>query len=157
MVSQGLEAEEIVQVALKALDGRSDGNPSTLDDLPTALYVTDREGVITWYNRACVDFAGRTPVANRDRWCVTWKLLTNDGYPLPPLDGGRVAVGLLPNFLARPLAQLEGYGMMIIIGLIFVLPIVGDQLGRNLNVIGWLLGGPVEAIIDAILRFTGNG
>ena len=43
--------------------------------------------------------------------------------PLPPLDGGRVAVGLLPDVLARPLAQLEGYGMMIIIGLIFVLPI----------------------------------
>ena len=77
--------------------------------------------------------------------------------PLPPLDGGRVAVGLLPNVLARPLAQLEGYGMVIIIGLIFVLPIIGDQLGRNLNVIGWLLGGPVNAIIDAILRFTGNG
>jgi len=77
--------------------------------------------------------------------------------PLPPLDGGRVAVGLLPNVLARPLAQLEGYGMMIIIGLIFVLPIIGDQLGRNLNVIGWLLGGPVNTIIDAILRFTGNG
>ena len=76
--------------------------------------------------------------------------------PLPPLDGGRVAVGLLPGVLARPLAQLEGYGMMIIIGLLFVLPIIGDQLGRNLNVIGWLLGGPVETIIDAILRFTGN-
>lgn len=83
MVSQDLDAEDIVQVALKALDGRPDGNPSTLDDLPTALYVTDREGVVTWFNRACVDFAGRTPVANRDRWCVTWKLMTNDGYPLP--------------------------------------------------------------------------
>ena len=77
--------------------------------------------------------------------------------PLPPLDGGRVAVGLLPGVLARPLAALEGYGMMIIIGLLFVLPIIGDQLGRNLNVIGWLLGGPVDTIIDAILRFTGNG
>jgi PAS domain S-box-containing protein len=83
VVSQDFDAEEIVQVALKALDGRPDGNPSTLDDLPTALYVTDREGVITWYNRACVDFAGRTPVAHRDRWCITWKLMTNDGYPMP--------------------------------------------------------------------------
>jgi Zn-dependent protease len=77
--------------------------------------------------------------------------------PLPPLDGGRVAVGLLPNVLARPLAQLEGYGMMILIGLIFVLPLVGDQLGRNLDVIGWLLRGPVNSVIDVILRFTGNG
>lgn len=83
MVSQGLDAEDIVQVALKALDGSPDGNRSSLDDLPTALYVTDREGVIIWYNRACIDFAGRTPVAHRDRWCVSWKLLTNEGYPLP--------------------------------------------------------------------------
>jgi PAS domain-containing protein len=83
VVSQGFDAEDIVQVALKALDGRPDGNPSSLDDLPAALYVTDREGVITWYNRACVDFAGRTPVARRDRWCVAWKLMTDDGAPLP--------------------------------------------------------------------------
>ncbi|MBY0319429.1 MAG: site-2 protease family protein [Reyranella sp.] len=77
--------------------------------------------------------------------------------PLPPLDGGRVAVGLLPDVLARPLARLEGYGMMILIGLIFILPLIGAQLGQNLNVIGWLLGGPVDTIIEAILRFTGNG
>lgn len=77
--------------------------------------------------------------------------------PLPPLDGGRVAVGLLPDLLARPLARLEGYGMLIIIGLIFILPLVGAQFGQNLNVIGWLLGGPVDTIINAILRFTGNG
>jgi len=44
-----------------------------------------------------------------------------------------------------------------LIGLIFVLPIIGDQLGRNLNVIGWLQGGPVDTIIGAILRYAGNG
>ena len=77
--------------------------------------------------------------------------------PLPPLDGGRVAVGLLPDVLARPLARLENYGMVIIIGLIFILPLVGAQLGQNLNVIGWLLGGPVDSIITAVLRLTGNG
>jgi Zn-dependent protease len=42
--------------------------------------------------------------------------------PLPPLDGGRVAVGLLPKFLADPLANLEPYGMMILITLLFFLP-----------------------------------
>jgi Zn-dependent protease len=76
--------------------------------------------------------------------------------PLPPLDGGRVAVGLLPNALAAPLAGLERYGMLIIIGVLFILPIVGTQLGINLNLIGWLLGGPVDAVIDAILNVTGN-
>ncbi|HEX9556020.1 MAG TPA: site-2 protease family protein, partial [Reyranella sp.] len=76
--------------------------------------------------------------------------------PLPPLDGGRVAVGLLPNVLAVPLARLERYGMAIIIGLLFLLPMVGAQLGRDLNVVGWLLGGPVDAIIGTILQLTGN-
>ena len=33
--------------------------------------------------------------------------------PLPPLDGGRIAVGLLPNFLAEPFSRLEPYGMLI--------------------------------------------
>jgi Zn-dependent protease len=42
--------------------------------------------------------------------------------PLPPLDGGRVAVGLLPDLLAAPLARLEPYGMLILIGLLFIVP-----------------------------------
>ena len=76
--------------------------------------------------------------------------------PLPPLDGGRVAVGLLPNVLALPLARLERYGMLIIVGFLFILPLIGNQLGRDLNVVGWLLGGPVDWVIDTILRVTGN-
>jgi Zn-dependent protease len=76
--------------------------------------------------------------------------------PLPPLDGGRVAVGLLPDVLAVPLARLERYGMAIIIGLLFIVPMLGVQLGMNLNIVGWLLGGPVDAIIGTILRITGN-
>ena len=40
----------------------------------------------------------------------------------PPLDGGRIAVGVLPNVLASPLARLEPYGMLILIGLLFILP-----------------------------------
>ncbi|MEW9898313.1 site-2 protease family protein [Chitinivorax sp. PXF-14] len=37
--------------------------------------------------------------------------------PIPPLDGGRIAVGLLPRNLALPLARLEPYGMFILVGL----------------------------------------
>ena len=42
--------------------------------------------------------------------------------PIPPLDGGRVAVGLLPKVLAFPLSRLEPYGMLILIGFLIVLP-----------------------------------
>ena len=77
--------------------------------------------------------------------------------PLPPLDGGRVAVGLLPNRLAPPFARLERHGMLIMIGLLFVLPIVGAQLGMNLDVLGSLLGRAVDAVIGVILRVAGIG
>jgi Zn-dependent protease len=39
--------------------------------------------------------------------------------PLPPLDGGRIAVSLLPMNLARPFAQIERYGFIILITLLF--------------------------------------
>lgn len=42
--------------------------------------------------------------------------------PLPPLDGGRILVGILPRAPAIALARLEPYGLMIVIGLLFLLP-----------------------------------
>ena len=77
--------------------------------------------------------------------------------PLPPLDGGRVAIGLLPNFLADPLASLEPYGMMILITLLFFLPMLGAQMGIDLNVISRLIETPTELIVRGIVQLTGNG
>ena len=77
--------------------------------------------------------------------------------PLPPLDGGRVAVGLLPNFLALPLARLEPYGMIILIAALLVLPVLGAQMDVDLNILPRLITGPVETIIRAIVWLTGNG
>jgi Zn-dependent protease len=77
--------------------------------------------------------------------------------PLPPLDGGRVALGLLPNFLAEPLARLEPYGIMILITLLLLLPILGANLGIDLNIMSRLINAPTDAIIWAIVRLTGNG
>ena len=76
--------------------------------------------------------------------------------PLPPLDGGRVAVSLLPSALALPFARLEPYGMLILLGLLFLLPMIGAQIGMDLNLISYLVSGPTDAIIDLILRLTGN-
>lgn len=56
---------------------------AALDALPAAVYVTDAQGHLTHYNRACVALAGRTPDLARDRWCIAWKLYTADGDPLP--------------------------------------------------------------------------
>jgi len=76
--------------------------------------------------------------------------------PLPPLDGGRVAVGLLPDALALPLARLERYGMLILLLFLFVIPYVGEQIGHDFNILSWLIGGPTEALIRLVLVVTGQ-
>ncbi len=53
-----------------------------LEALPAAVYTTDAEGHITFFNRAAVDMAGRVPQQG-DKWCVTWRLFHPDGSPLP--------------------------------------------------------------------------
>ena len=54
-----------------------------LDGLPAAVYVTDAAGRVIFFNQACVEFSGRTPILGSDHWCVTWRLLNMDGTPLP--------------------------------------------------------------------------
>jgi len=76
--------------------------------------------------------------------------------PIPPLDGGRVAVGILPHPLAERLARLERWGLFIILAVVFLLPFIGSKLGLDLNVLPWLLGPPVDALIRIIATLTGN-
>ena len=54
-----------------------------LDQLPVPVYTTDVEGGVTYWNRACVSFAGREPQIGHDRWCVTWRIYTTTGDHLP--------------------------------------------------------------------------
>jgi PAS domain S-box-containing protein len=51
--------------------------------IPAAIYTTDAQGKITFFNRAAADLAGRTPTIGSDEWCVTWKLYHPNGTPLP--------------------------------------------------------------------------
>jgi Zn-dependent protease len=76
--------------------------------------------------------------------------------PIPPLDGGRVAVGLLPNVLAYPLSRLEPYGMLILIGVLIVLPLAGSQFGLNLDVISAIVRTSTGYVIRLLLVLTGN-
>jgi len=75
--------------------------------------------------------------------------------PLPPLDGGRVAVGLLPRSLAWRLARLERAGIFIILFAIFVLPWIGGKLGLDLNVFWWLVGRPAEFLSSVLFAVAG--
>ena len=75
--------------------------------------------------------------------------------PIPPLDGGRVAVGLLPRVVAAPLARLERFGFVIILGTVFVVPWIGDALGQDWNVFWWLIGTPASAVEFVIYNLVG--
>ena len=54
-----------------------------LDALPAAIYTTDADGRITFFNRETANLAGREPELGKDQWCVTWKLYRADGTPRP--------------------------------------------------------------------------
>lgn len=77
--------------------------------------------------------------------------------PLPPLDGGRVAVGVLPDSLALPLARLERYGFFILIGVIFLLPMITRQLGMEVDLLNWLFTGPISYVVNLIANLAGLG
>ena len=66
---------------------------------------------------------------------------------LPPLDGSRIALAAMPAVLARPFAKLERFGFLILIGLVFLLPMVGRELGVNLNLFRWLVGTPLARVL----------
>jgi Zn-dependent protease len=76
--------------------------------------------------------------------------------PLPPLDGGRILVGILPRPLALPIARLEPYGMLILMGL-FLVSYIGTQAGLGFSLLGWLIGGPANALYELVLAITGQG
>lgn len=76
--------------------------------------------------------------------------------PLPPLDGGRVAVGLLPYPLSLYLARLERYGMMVLILALIVLPWIGQQIGVDLHLLHWIIGPVADRIEQFVYWITGN-
>jgi PAS domain S-box-containing protein len=75
-------AQAFLDTALTSLSNDSDWR-SSLDGLPVPIYVTDADGLVTYWNRACVEFAGREPQLGEDKWCVTWQLYSTTGERIP--------------------------------------------------------------------------
>ena len=75
-------ANDYVSIALNAFAAGPECE-ALLDQIPVPIYTTDVDGSVTYWNRACVDFAGREPQRGRDRWCITWHLYTTTGDPIP--------------------------------------------------------------------------
>jgi len=75
--------------------------------------------------------------------------------PIPPLDGGRVLTGLLPRELAWRFAQVERYGLLIIMGAAFIIPLIAQQFGYSINPLAAVLWPMIQAVNGAILFVTG--
>lgn len=102
-----------------------------LDALPTAVYTTDADGKLSYFNQACVDLAGREPVIGSDEWCVTWRLYWPDATPMRhdecpmatalrenrAINGAEAMAerpdGTLVPFLAYPAPLRDGTGKLI--------------------------------------------
>ncbi len=80
-MSAQAQANDYLDIAIDAL--AAGGSLAVLDALPVPVYATDPDGLVTYWNQACVAFAGREPQLGGDRWCVTWQLTTASGEPLP--------------------------------------------------------------------------
>ena len=75
--------------------------------------------------------------------------------PIPPLDGGRIAVGLLPMPAAFALARLEPYGIFLVLGLGALVPLAADMVGLDIHPLAWLVGAPVDWLFDAVVTLAG--
>ncbi|MBR1281789.1 PAS domain S-box protein [Bradyrhizobium sp. AUGA SZCCT0177] len=145
-----------------------------LQALPAAIYTTDTEGRITFFNQACIEFAGRTPKIG-EMWCVTWKLFWPDGTPLRHEDCP-MAIALKEN---RPVRDVEAIAERPDGSRICFMPYptpLRDEAGRLLGAVNMLvdittrkqaeermmlLTGEVDhrsnnllAVIQAMLRLT---
>ena len=76
-------AQEFLDQALDALKTGAESFRPVLDAIPAPVYLTDADGLVTYWNQACVEFAGREPELGKDRWCVTWQLHTMSDEPVP--------------------------------------------------------------------------
>jgi PAS domain S-box-containing protein len=123
------QRQDYLDIAVDALRDSEDWRDA-LDQLPVPVYTTDADGSVTYWNQACVDFAGREPELGKDRWCVTWQLYTLSGDPLRHEDcpmaeaiktrvpvRGKIAIAMRPDgsrraFTPYPTPLFDSFGRL---------------------------------------------
>jgi len=76
--------------------------------------------------------------------------------PIPPLDGGRVAVGLLPKPLGNLLARIEPYGIFVLLGLLILPSLVLQPMGINFQPIREIMVPAIKSLTHIILFLSGH-
>jgi Zn-dependent protease len=77
--------------------------------------------------------------------------------PIPPLDGGRIVVGLLPEGLAMRWAKMERAGILLVLLGVFLLPQALREFGIAFDPVGQGLNHVLPWAIDLVLRAAGHG
>jgi PAS domain-containing protein len=149
-MSVSVQQPDYLEIAVAALRGAPNGSDwrSVLDEIPVPVYTTDADGLVTHWNQACVDFAGREPQLGEDRWCVTWQLYTMAGDPLAHQDcpmaeaiktkkaiRGKIAIVMRPDgsrraFTPYPTPVLDSSGNLT--GAVNLLIDVSDEQAQAL-------------------------
>jgi PAS domain S-box-containing protein len=99
-IARDISDRKVAETKLREKEERLQG---LLAAIPAAIYTTDAEGKITYFNEAAVELAGRRPTIGNDRWCVTGKMYWPDGRPLPH-DQCPMAIALKEG---RPIRNVE--------------------------------------------------
>jgi PAS domain-containing protein len=147
-------ADTVLCAAITAVQQGGYNLHQTLDTLPIPVYVTNTEGVITYLNRACIGFSGRTPSVGIDRWCVSWRLYTEPGQFLPhdqcpmavavrerrSIRGLRAVAerpdGTRINFLPYPTPFFDGAENFA--GAVNVLVEMIEDRSASVSLVGWM-------------------
>jgi Zn-dependent protease len=77
--------------------------------------------------------------------------------PIPPLDGGRIAVGLLPEAAARVWARTERLGILVVLMVVFIMPAVLGEAGIRFDPVRDALDSVLPRAVFFVLRMAGYG
>lgn len=77
--------------------------------------------------------------------------------PILPLDGGRVLLSLLPTPLSEIFIRSERYGMLIILGFLFIFPLIAQNMGLNSYNFLEIFSIPTDIITKLIFKLAGLG
>ena len=74
--------------------------------------------------------------------------------PIPPMDGGRIVIGLLPERAARAWARLERVGLALVLGVVVLLPQLLAEAGVRFDPVGAMLGTVLPRAVNLVFRLA---